>query len=117
MHDAAPAADQEPAPHVAHDDPLRYDPPRHVAVPTKAAPPAATDQYAPETGFVSPAAKHTFFTPIVVPSKAAPEYVKEYDAADTSSCCVAVAAVHPEQPASAGVTTPALHTPKKPPRT
>jgi hypothetical protein len=73
VQDAAPAADHDPAPHVAHDDPLRYDPPRHVAVPTKAAPPAATDQCEPAVGFVRPAAKHTFLVPIVVPSKAVPE--------------------------------------------
>jgi hypothetical protein len=31
------------------------------------------DQYASATGFVSPAAKQRFLTPIVVPSKAVPE--------------------------------------------
>jgi len=117
-HDCAPAdAEKEPAGHALHVEPLRKKPALHVAVPTNTTPVAVMDhQSLANAGPVIPAAKQRFLWPMFVPSKLPLAYEKDstFEAAERG--CVSVTAVQLKQPASDGVTAPAGHTPKKPPK-
>ena len=118
VQDVAPDAEEkDPAGQAAQVEPLRKNPALHDAVPTKAAPPAVRDQKEPAVGVLAmPAAKQMLARPSAAPSNLLPAYEKVIADAVVESGMVRVGAVQLKQPDRAGVTGPAGHTPKKPPK-